>query len=38
MTKDLLAAGWQYHRAGDLARAEQAYRQLLQQQPRHFQG
>jgi tetratricopeptide (TPR) repeat protein len=27
---DLLAAGWRFHQAGDFARAEQAYRQLLQ--------
>jgi tetratricopeptide (TPR) repeat protein len=33
MTADLLTAGWRYHQAGDLARAELAYRQVLQQQP-----
>jgi tetratricopeptide (TPR) repeat protein len=31
-TTDLLAAGWRCHQGGDLVRAEQAYRQVLQQE------
>jgi predicted O-linked N-acetylglucosamine transferase (SPINDLY family) len=33
MTAELLATGWRLHQAGDLPRAEQTYRQLLQQEP-----
>ncbi len=38
MTADLLTAGWQFHQAGDLPRAEDAYRQLVRQQPDNAQG
>ena len=35
MMTELLTAGWQLHQAGDLPRAEQAYRQLLHREPEH---
>jgi hypothetical protein len=38
MTADLLAAGWRCHQAGNLPRAEQAYRQLVQQELDNAQG
>jgi tetratricopeptide (TPR) repeat protein len=37
-TADLLATGWRLHQAGDLPRAEQAYRQLVEQEPGNAQG
>src|SRR6516162_10284439 len=38
MMTELLTAGWQLHQAGDLPRAEQAYRQLLHREPENAQG
>jgi hypothetical protein len=38
MTTDLLTAGWRWHQSGDLPRAEQAYRQLVHQEPANAQG
>jgi predicted O-linked N-acetylglucosamine transferase (SPINDLY family) len=38
MTAELLATGWRWHQAGDLPRAEQAYRQFVQQEPGNTQG
>jgi Flp pilus assembly protein TadD len=38
MTAELLATGWRLHRAGDLSRAEQAYRQLLEQESGNAQA
>jgi predicted O-linked N-acetylglucosamine transferase (SPINDLY family) len=38
MTTELLAAGWRFHQAGDLPRAEDAYRRLLQQEPGNAQA
>jgi predicted O-linked N-acetylglucosamine transferase (SPINDLY family) len=38
MTAELLAAGWRFHQAGDLPRAEQTYRQVVQQEPGNAQG
>jgi predicted O-linked N-acetylglucosamine transferase (SPINDLY family) len=38
MTMELLEAGWRSHQVGDLPRAEQAYRQLLQQEPGNAHG
>jgi tetratricopeptide (TPR) repeat protein len=38
LSAELLATGWRWHQAGDLPRAEQAYRQLVQQEPGHAQG
>jgi tetratricopeptide (TPR) repeat protein len=38
MTANLLATGWRFHQAGDLPRAEQAYRQLVQQEPDNAQA
>jgi tetratricopeptide (TPR) repeat protein len=35
---DLLAAAWRFHQAGDLPRAEQAYRQFVEQEPGNAQG
>jgi FkbM family methyltransferase len=34
-TDELFARAWQYHQAGDLARAEEAYRELLGAAPDH---
>ena len=31
-TAELLTAGWRWHQAGDLVRAEQSYRQLVEQE------
>ncbi len=38
MATDLLATGWRFHQAGDLARAEQAYLQFVQQEPQSAQA
>jgi tetratricopeptide (TPR) repeat protein len=38
MTVELLATAWRCHEAGDLPRAEQAYRELLQQEPDNAQA
>jgi predicted O-linked N-acetylglucosamine transferase (SPINDLY family) len=38
MAADLLAVGWGFHQAGDLPRAERAYRQLIQQEPDNVRG
>jgi tetratricopeptide (TPR) repeat protein len=38
MSANLLATGRRFHQSGDLARAEQVYRQLLQREPRNAQG
>ena len=35
---EVLASGWQRHQAGDLAGAEQLYRQVLAAQPTHSQA
>jgi tetratricopeptide (TPR) repeat protein len=35
---ELLATGWRFHQAGDLPRAEEAYRQLVEQEPENAQG
>jgi tetratricopeptide (TPR) repeat protein len=35
---ELLATGWRYHQAGDLPRAEEAYRRLVEQEPGNAQG
>src|SRR5439155_11127092 len=38
MSVDLLTTGWRLHQAGDLPRAEQTYRQLLEEEPGNVQG
>src|SRR5262249_22524412 len=38
MMAELLATGWRFHQAGDLSRAEQAYRQAVQQEPANAHG
>jgi tetratricopeptide (TPR) repeat protein len=38
MTADLLMTGWRFHQAGDLPRAEEAYRRLVQQEPGNAQA
>jgi tetratricopeptide (TPR) repeat protein len=38
MSADLLTTGWRFHQAGDLARAEESYRRLLQQEPGNAQA
>jgi tetratricopeptide (TPR) repeat protein len=35
---DLLTTGWHFHQAGDLPRAEQVYRQLVEQEPENARG
>jgi hypothetical protein len=38
MSAELLATGRRFHQAGDLRRAEQAYRQFLRREPRNAHG
>jgi tetratricopeptide (TPR) repeat protein len=38
MIANLLTTGWRFHQAGELAQAEQAYRELLQQEPDNAEG
>jgi tetratricopeptide (TPR) repeat protein len=38
VSADLLRTGWRFHEAGDLPRAEAAYRQLVRQEPDNAQG
>src|SRR5437899_846508 len=37
-TAKLLTTGWRWHQAGDLVRAEQTYRQLVEQEPENAQA
>jgi Flp pilus assembly protein TadD len=38
MTAELLATGWHFHQTGELARAEQTYRQVVEREPDNAQG
>lgn len=38
VTENLLARGWQYHQAGELAQAETIYRQLVQADSNHAEA
>jgi predicted O-linked N-acetylglucosamine transferase (SPINDLY family) len=37
-TADLLTTGWRLHQAGEVSRAEQVYRQVVQHEPANAQG
>jgi tetratricopeptide (TPR) repeat protein len=37
-TAEMFTTGWQLHQSGDLVRAEQAYRQVLEQEPENAQA